>query len=1730
MNGLKLYRRLTGVAAMLALTMVTWAGSALAALPTVTILTPTNLGVNQVTLNLQSTRTGTSFFTLQKGSGVACGSAANVKAGLTAAATSTIAAYHGSLPLTANVTGLYTQRNLPQNSPYTVCFTNNSTVATPVTANFTTTTPKAPATPAWNYVGSSLGFLASNTSPTSLAFAPDGTPYVAYQVLTTNLANVKRYNRALTTPAWENVGNGGFSAAGAGYPSLAFAPDGTPYVAYRDVNAGGKATVMNFTGITVAVPTGWSPVGTAGFSPDLINQIVLAIAPDGAPYVAFRDLSLSGNVTVMKFTGITVAVPTGWSLVGSAGFSPGSVMELSLVFAPNGTPYVAYTDNSPSGNNKLTVMKFDGTAWVNVGLPDFSPSATSSTTLRSSLAIASDGTPYVAYADTSTTPPGMATVMKFDGTAWVKVGGAASTVATTATSLAFAPDGTLHVATQSPKATVSKFNTGTSTWETVGNVGFSTTAVSGSGTLAFAMDGTPYLAYAYGSIFIQRLINSTTTTLTSSLNPSNAGDSVTFTATVASAIAPGTVKFWEGQTQLGVDTTLASGVAATSTNALVAGTHSITANYYGYEVYIGADSYKASVTTALSQVVNAGKSPAVITFDTVPTPTYLGGDFTVHATTTNSDSTTLTYSKVSGPCTFGTGGTFSSTGAGTCVVQADGVATTNYKAASQTQDVTIAPATQTATVTSGPFSYDGTAKSVTVSCSGGGTATAITPATQTNAGSTAVTATCPATLNYNVGTGLAAGNFVINKITPTASVSNTPQNYTGSAQSATATCLGGGISSNITTGGSATQTNVGTYAVTADCAASTNYNAATTLAAGNFILGKITPTASVGNSPQNYTGSAQSATATCLGGGISSNITTGGSATQTNAGTYAVTVNCAASTNYNAATALAAGNFILGKITPTATVANSPQNYTGSAQSATVTCLGGGISSNITTGGSATQTNVGTYAVTADCAASTNYNAATALAAGNFILGKITPTVAVTGSTTFTYSGSPQGPDTATKGGSTGALTYSYSGAGYPAGATKPTSAGTYSVTATVAADTNYDSASSSATAFTINKVTPVVTVTAGTYTYSGSAQGPGATETTKGDSPGALTFSYLGTGTTTYSASTTKPTAAGTYSVTATVAADTNYAAASSDATAFTIGKASATVVLSNLARSYSGSALTPTAVTNPVGLTIDWTNAPQTNAGSYTVTATVNSSNYQGSIGGEFVITKVTPTLSITTTQQSYDGASHGATVTGSVAGSVTNITYNGIATVPFTAGTYAVTADFTPTNSSYNSLTGASAGNFTIDRAVPTLAVTNSPTTYTGAAKAAIVSGNVSGAVSNVKYDGSSAQPINAGGYKVTASFNPADSTNYGPLVNAPAGGFIIAKETPTLTVSNSPVSYDGLTHGATVTASVAGSVGGILTGGGLTQSAAGTYAVTANFIPADSINYNSLSNAPAGDFAILAASKVSVTVRTVPAGLTVTVDGGAAQIAPYTFMATPGSNHAIATTSPQGSVGTRYLFSAWSDKQGISHTITTPNTGSAAYTATFTTEYQLTTTVSPAGSGVVTLASNGWYAAGATPSIGVIEGSGYTFTSWSGPAANYASSATYVTMNGPITVTAIMNPVMTTLSAAMGAATGVTGATRSWPVILTPSAGVSAAAVQITGLTVSSSGSCKPVVTSAFPLALGNIAAGNSATGNVTVDFSSCSAVKQKTIKFNVTIGYSTNNGASTGSTSLTGVGQ
>jgi hypothetical protein len=210
----------------------------------------------------------------------------------------------------------------------------------------------------------------------------------------------------------------------------------------------------------------------------------------------------------------------------------------------------------------------------------------------------------------------------------------------------------------------------------------------------------------------------------------------------------------------------------------------------------------------------------------------------------------------------------------------------------------------------------------------------------------------------------------------------------------------------------------------------------------------------------------------------------------------------------------------------------------------------------------------------------------------------------------------------------------------------------------------------------------------------------------------------------------------------------------------------------------------------------------------------------------------------------------------VEGSVPGAVSNVLYDGVATEPADANTYAVTADFVPADTAnYNSLTGASAGDFVIEKATPTLAVTNSPVTYTGAAQAAVVEGSVPGAVSNVQYDGVATEPTDANTYAVTADFVPTDTANYNSLTGASAGDFVIEKATPTLAVTNSPVIFNGSPQAAVVEGSVPGAVSNVLYDGVATvPTDPNTYAVTADFVPTDTANYNSLTGASAGNFVI------------------------------------------------------------------------------------------------------------------------------------------------------------------------------------------------------------------------------------------------------------------------------------
>ena len=88
---------------------------------------------------------------------------------------------------------------------------------------------------------------------------------------------------------------------------------------------------------------------------------------------------------------------------------------------------------------------------------------------------------------------------------------------------------------------------------------------------------------------------SASTSITSSSNPSNYGQSVTFTATVKAAsnsggTPTGSVTFYDGDTALSSNVPLVSGSASIKTSALTVGSHNITAVYSGDTNFTGGTS------------------------------------------------------------------------------------------------------------------------------------------------------------------------------------------------------------------------------------------------------------------------------------------------------------------------------------------------------------------------------------------------------------------------------------------------------------------------------------------------------------------------------------------------------------------------------------------------------------------------------------------------------------------------------------------------------------------------------------------------------------------------------------------------------------------------------------------------------------------------------------------------------------------------------------------------------------------------------------------------------------------------------------------------------------------------------------------------------------------------------------------------------------------------------------
>jgi pectin methylesterase-like acyl-CoA thioesterase len=132
---------------------------------------------------------------------------------------------------------------------------------------------------------------------------------------------------------------------------------------------------------------------------------------------------------------------------------------------------------------------------------------------------------------------------------------------------------------------------------------------------------------------------------------------------------------------------------------------------------------------------------------------------------------------------------------------------------------------------------------------------------------------------------------------------------------------------------------------------------------------------------------------------------------------------------------------------------------------------------------------------------------------------------------------------------------------------------------------------------------------------------------------------------------------------------------------------KFTAGVTLSNLTQNFDGSPAAVSVTTEPAGLPVTVTynggTTPPTAIGTYTVVATVNDPNYQGTATGSLVVDRTPVAVTLSNLVHTYDGTPKTAVASTNVAGPAVTLTYNGSTAAPTAAGAYSVVASINDPN---------------------------------------------------------------------------------------------------------------------------------------------------------------------------------------------------------------------------------------------------------------------------------------------------------------------------------------------------------------------------------------------------------------------------------------------------------------
>jgi hypothetical protein len=369
---------------------------------------------------------------------------------------------------------------------------------------------------------------------------------------------------------------------------------GVPYNATLQA-AGGKAP------LTWSAPPNTLPAGltlssggvisgtpTTSGTPSFTVQVVDSTA--GTPQTATQTFSLTINA---RTTSTSIAFGANPVVVGQT-----TSVTVTVTDTQNGTP------STPTGTIALTGSGLSAASCV------LAPGATGTSSCSVSVTPTAAGTDPIGANFAATAVH----LMSGTGTGLTVNKAATATAVTSATPSVFGQSVTFTATVTAvapgagmPTGSVTFFDNGVSIGSgavSAGTATFSTSALAaGIHPITATYSGDGNFTGSSTATAWQHTVSpaGTATSLVSSPNPSDPGQSVTFTATVTSTpgIPTGNVNFLDGATQIGSGALNAAGAATFSTSALASGNHSITA------AYVGAPNYMPSTSPVLTQTVNA---------------------------------------------------------------------------------------------------------------------------------------------------------------------------------------------------------------------------------------------------------------------------------------------------------------------------------------------------------------------------------------------------------------------------------------------------------------------------------------------------------------------------------------------------------------------------------------------------------------------------------------------------------------------------------------------------------------------------------------------------------------------------------------------------------------------------------------------------------------------------------------------------------------------------------------------------------------------------------------------------------------------------------------------------------------------------------------------------------------------------------------------------------------------